>query len=119
MDSGTESMEDDGGRGRVGENPMLTYESQQRARYLLKQGPTDDRAFGLYARALGGGAHREDPSSPYYTREGAEGARGGKIYPSVRQSADVAWGGKDEVDAIDRLLSYPVHRISLRAPSVE
>jgi hypothetical protein len=107
------------GVGRVGENPMLTYESQQHARYLVKQGPTDNRAFGLYARALGGGAHREDPGSPYYTREGAEGARGGKIYPSVRQSADVAWGEKDEVDDIDGLLAYPFHRISLLAPWVE
>ncbi|MGH7934522.1 MAG: CAP domain-containing protein [Candidatus Binataceae bacterium] len=103
----------------VGANSELIYESQQHAIYLIEQGPTDERQFRIYAATIGGAAHRENPHSPWYTKEGALGAAGGPLTRGVRQAADVSWGTKDPAADIDGWITVPFHRLSLLAPWAE
>jgi hypothetical protein len=100
----------------VAENSYLSYASEEHARYLVIQGPTDIAGFRAYDRRIGSEAHLENLHSPSYTVAGAEAAIGGPLAVNTIQGADVAWEGRSESDDIDHLMLAPFHRLSLLAP---
>lgn len=97
-------------------NLSLSRGSERHARYLVNEGPVSVAAFRIYDRTIGSGAHTEDRAARWYTAEGAEAARGGRLTPDVIQCADVAWEGRNQRADIDQLLLAPFHRFSLLAP---
>jgi hypothetical protein len=98
------------------ENPRLSFDSEEHARYLVLQGPIDVSRFRAYSRRIGPGAHKEDSHSPSYTTAGAQAAVGGPLTANIIQGADVAWEGRTESADIDSLIFAPFHRLSLLAP---
>jgi uncharacterized protein YkwD len=62
----------------VRENVRMSQGSYAHARYLVKAGPPDDLSFRTYTNTRGAAAYTEDPSSPFYSAEGADAANGGK-----------------------------------------
>lgn len=104
-----------GGLAPVAENAGLSGDCDAHAKYLVEQGPSTAAQFVAYERALGLGAHHEDPASPHFSASGAECASGGKPAPGVSQSNDVAWG-RNPIDDLDGLFyDAPFHRLSLLA----
>jgi len=99
----------------VGQNISLSNACADRARYLVENGPDEPGAFRQYTAALGPAAHTEDPSSKFYSADGAEGANGGRRSPAVLRAADVAFSQNPVAD-IDGLFAAPFHRLSLIAP---
>jgi hypothetical protein len=99
----------------VGQNISLSNACADHARYLVENGPDEPGAFRQYTAALGPAAHTEDPSSKFYSADGAEGANGGRLSPAVFRAADVAFSQNPVAD-IDGLFAAPFHRLSLIAP---
>jgi hypothetical protein len=102
---------------RIGANPDLNTGSAKHAEYLVRNGPSDPyqssqygavMAFSQYAAALGGAAHTEEPSNPYFTQAGYDAAHGG--------AADVNWSQCNGIESIDGWLQVPFHRLSILAP---
>ncbi len=87
------------------ENPRMSQGSYAHARYLVKAGPPDDSSFIAYKRTIGAAMHTEDPSSPFYSAEGAAAAK----------LADVSWAPNQCRD-VQGLVVAPFHRFSLLAP---
>ncbi len=104
------------GLGVVAANADLSYGSEQHARYLVVQGPTDATGFRAYDRSIGPGAHLENSHNPSYTKAGAAAAIGGALAANIIQGADVAWEGRSASGDIDNLIVAPFHRLSLLAP---
>jgi hypothetical protein len=99
----------------VRENVRMSQGSYAHARYLVKAGPPDDASVRTYTNTRGAAAHTEDPSSPFYSSEGADAANGGKGTLGGLWTANVSWNRNQCAD-VQGLLIAPFHRFSLLAP---
>ena len=106
------------GLSTVGENARLSQGSEQHARYLVQEGPSDDASFYSYAAMLGAAGHAEDSGKRSFTAEGAEAAGGGKRTMGVLQAADVSFSESELADITGWLVA-PFHRFSILAPWVQ
>jgi hypothetical protein len=92
----------------VNSDSRLSDGDRKHATYILKNFATE-----LQTGGLGGEAHTEDPSRPFYTPEGAEAARtsnvGGRGSTRGTSPDPEGW-------AIDGWMAGPFHRISLLSP---
>lgn len=90
----------------VTEEPVLSDGDLKHARYLVE----NYLGSGKSGTELGGAAHQEDASRPWYTPEGFTAA----------QSSDVAYGCTPfkAQDEIDGWVSGPFHRLSVMNPGL-
>jgi hypothetical protein len=103
----------------VAENSQLSEGCRAHANYLLENARAAGVPIVRAGMTMGAAMHRESPGAVGYSDQGAEAARGGRLVRGVTQTADVAFGQRDQAADIDSLLEVPFHRLSLLAPWAE
>ncbi len=87
----------------VAENPALSEGDLAHARYLVK-----NNMIGI---GYGAEMHNEDPSNPWYSREGLEAARASNVIPPGNSPFDGP-------EAIDVWMSAPFHALPILDPDL-